>query len=567
MSLSLAVGDFRAARRRAAVEEILARLRGTSAGLLSFDEVRDKLGGVGRQPRGVQEIPLDSIVGSVGRYNEFTRSFLPRSDSDEQRWAGVRVGVEGLAGLPPIEVFKLGEAYFVQDGHHRVSVARQLGATLIQANVIEVPIKVPLTPEDTPDEVITKAAHAELLERTKLDKVRPEADIQITCAECSHRLEEHIRVHRHFMGLEQQREIPLEEAAAHWYDHVYRPIAEGIRERGVLEEFPGRTETDLYLWVLEHRDDLRQRMGWGIDIAEAETDLAATEGRGRVGRTIRHLWNALAALFSARSGVGAWRREEVERRADKRLFPRVLVAVGGESPIWPAIEWGLAIASQEGGALRGLHVTPGEITGEAEAIANEFQRRLHEAGLVGEMAFEAGVPAQRIVERSRWADLLVVSLRYPPGRGTWARLRSGFGDLIRRSRRPILAVPQVAPSLGTILLAFDASLKSLEALHVAAYLAGVWDQRLVVLTVEQPGRRPRSARETAQRFLQEQGLTAEYRQRREEASAAILAEAADCGANMILMGSYGRGLLAEVLLGSTIDEVLRRAPMPVLLCT
>src|SRR3989304_3816376 len=280
MHLSVAVGDFRAAPRRAAIEEILARLRGTSTDLLSFEELREKLGGVGQRPRGLQDIPLDSIVGSVGRYTEFTRSFLPRTDSDEQRWAAVRTGVESLAGLPPIDVYKLGETYFVQDGHHRVSVARQLGADRIQAYVTEVPVQVPLSPEVTPEEVISKAELVDFLDRTRLRQVRPEADIQLTCADCARRLEEHIHVHRHFMGLEQQREIPFDEAVGHWYDHVYRPVAEGIRARGVLEEFPGRTEADLYLWGLGHRTALQERIGWGIDLMEAESDLAATEGRG-----------------------------------------------------------------------------------------------------------------------------------------------------------------------------------------------------------------------------------------------------------------------------------------------
>lgn len=566
MSLTMAVGDFRTARRRAGVEEILARLRGTSVDLLSFEEVNEKLGGVGRRWRGVQEIPLDSIVGSVGRYSEFTRSFLPRSDSDEQRWAGVRVGVEGLAGLPPIDVYQLGDVYFVQDGHHRVSVARQLGATHIQANVTEVPVKVPLTAEDTPDEVITKAEYAEFLQHTKLDQVRPEADILITCGECAPRLEEHIHVHRYFMGQEQQREIPMEEAAAHWYDHVYLPIAQGIRERGILEEFPGRTEADLYLWVLDHRDMLRDRMGWGIDVEEAESDLAATEGRGKAGRMVRQAWGNLSALFGPSSAVGVWRREVVERREDRRLFPRVMVAVGGDAPIWPAIDWAVEIAYREGGTLRGLHVTPAPVSPEAEAIAREFAQRLREAGVLGEMAYEGGGPAQRIVERARWADLLVVSLRHPPGRGRWARLRSGFGDLVRRSPRPILAVPEVPPVLGTILLAYDASPKSTEALYVAAYLSCVWDQRLVVLTVGGPAGRPPDP-EIARRYLQELGATAEFRVRQDETAAAILGEAQEVGANMILMGGYGRGLLAEVLLGSTVDDVLRGAPLPVLLCT
>ena len=567
MNLSLAVGDFRAARRRAAIEEILARLRGTSTDLLSFEEIREKLGGLGQRSRGLQDIPLDSIVGSVGRYSEFTRSFLPRTDSDEQRWAAVRTGVESLAGLPPIEVYKLGEAYFVQDGHHRVSVARQLGADRIQAYVTEVPVQVPLSPQDTPEEVISKAEFVDFLDRTRLRQVRPEADIQLTCADCARRLEEHIHVHRYFMGLEQQREIPFDEAVGHWYDHVYRPVAEGIRARGVLEEFPGRTEADLYLWVLDHRAALQERIGWGIDLVEAESDLAATEGRGRLGGAARLVRSAMAALFTPRSEIGAWRRKVVDVRGDRRLFPRVLVAVGGDAPIWPAIDWAIEIARREGAALRGLHVLPGEIGAEASAITGEFQNRLRQAGVLGEMACETGAPSDRIVQRSRWADLLVVSLRHPPGRGTWARLRSGFSDLIRRSRRPILAVPEVSPRLGTILLAFDGRPKSMEALFVAAYLACVWDQRLVILTVQQPGRAAQPDLEAARHYLQDNGAAAEFLQRPGKPAAAILEHAAEAAADLILMGSYGHGPLVETFLGSTVDDVLRGTRVPVLLCT
>ena len=85
--------DFRRARRQAAMEELMARLRGKSAELLSFEDVRQKLKAEPGAPRGLEEIPLDSIVGSVGRYNDFTRSFLPRHDSDQERWAGVEAAM------------------------------------------------------------------------------------------------------------------------------------------------------------------------------------------------------------------------------------------------------------------------------------------------------------------------------------------------------------------------------------------------------------------------------------------------------------------------------------------
>ncbi|NIU60739.1 MAG: universal stress protein, partial [Pseudomonas stutzeri] len=211
----------------------------------------------------------------MGRYNDFTRSFLPRQDSDQERWAKVHVAATGLVGLPPIEVYQIGEAYFVLDGNHRVSVARQLGATHIQAYVTEVRTRVPLSPDVQPDDLILKAEYADFLEHTCLDEIRPEADLSVTAPGQYRVLEEHIEVHRYFMGLEQEREIPYEEAVGHWYDEVYLPVVQVIRERGILRDFPGRTETDLYLWLSEHRAALEQALGWEIEPEAAATDLAA----------------------------------------------------------------------------------------------------------------------------------------------------------------------------------------------------------------------------------------------------------------------------------------------------
>jgi nucleotide-binding universal stress UspA family protein len=107
----------------------------------------------------------------------------------------------------------------------------------------------------------------------------------------------------------------------------------------------------------------------------------------------------------------------------------------------------------------------------------------------------------------------------------------------------------------------------MEALFVAAYLACVWDQRLVVLTVQQPGRQLQPDLESARRYLQDNGAAAGFFQRQGEPAAEILDQAAEAGADMILMGSYGHGPLVEAFLGSTVDDVLRGARVPVLLCT
>ena len=99
----------------------------------------------------------DAIVGSVGRYADFTRSFLPRRESSARRWAAVRTALPDVAAFPPITVYQVGEAYFVLDGNHRVSVARQAGATHIPAYVTEIETPVPLTPDARPDELICQA--------------------------------------------------------------------------------------------------------------------------------------------------------------------------------------------------------------------------------------------------------------------------------------------------------------------------------------------------------------------------------------------------------------------------
>ena len=163
----LAAEDFRKARRRADMEQIIARLRGKSNDLLCYGDVREQVGVKDTSARTLRDIPLDAIIGSVGRCSDFTRTFLPRLDGDRERWARVELGASSLRGLPPIEVYQIGDAYFVQDGNHRVSIARQAGATSIQAYVIEVHTRVPLSPDTQPDDLILMAEYAPRIHRRR----------------------------------------------------------------------------------------------------------------------------------------------------------------------------------------------------------------------------------------------------------------------------------------------------------------------------------------------------------------------------------------------------------------
>jgi hypothetical protein len=198
---------------------------------------------------------------------------LPLQDKTEDRWKRLEQAVASLKGLPPIDVYKIGDVYFVLDGNHRVSVARQFGATHIEAYVTEFPTNVSISPADRPDDIIVKIEYAGFLERTHLDELRPDADVRASVPGQYRRLEEHIDVHRYFMGIEQEREIPYKEAVAHWYDTVYLPAVNIIREQDLLRDFPNRTEADLYLWLLEHRAELDQELEGEVKVAEAAEDL------------------------------------------------------------------------------------------------------------------------------------------------------------------------------------------------------------------------------------------------------------------------------------------------------
>ncbi|RPJ57050.1 MAG: universal stress protein, partial [Dehalococcoidia bacterium] len=83
MRITSAIEDFQTAHRRADVKEIISFFTGKKLDLLSYDDVRAKLQAHQYADKGLQDIPLNSIIGSVGRYTDFTRDFLPRRQSDE----------------------------------------------------------------------------------------------------------------------------------------------------------------------------------------------------------------------------------------------------------------------------------------------------------------------------------------------------------------------------------------------------------------------------------------------------------------------------------------------------
>jgi hypothetical protein len=255
LSALRAQADFTTARTKAFFREVLALLTGQPNALLAFETVREKLRLGGPIYRGVHSVRLDQIVGSVNRYRDFDRVFLPTQAHTADRWRRISRAWYDEVSLPPILLYQVGDIYFVVDGNHRVSVAREQGQVYIDAEVRECQVKVPVTADIGPDDLVELGAKVEFLERTGLDQRRPAADITVTILGGYERLLEHIAVHRYFMGLDFQRDVSEAEAVEHWYDTVYRPVVEVVRQSGATlrAAFPNRTEADFYLWVMDHR--------------------------------------------------------------------------------------------------------------------------------------------------------------------------------------------------------------------------------------------------------------------------------------------------------------------------
>jgi hypothetical protein len=261
--------DFDLAVRKGFWRSVLSWINKSNNQLLPFDEIRTVLHDQGQYEVGIRQIPIEKIVGSVGRYNDFDRAFLPKQKHTRGRWINVDIANRRDIGLPPIEVYKVGEVYFVKDGNHRVSVARERGQKFIDANVIEIVTDIQIDENTDIDDIILRQEKVFFYKMTLIDTIRPGAEIDLSLPGQYEKLLEHISVHRWYMGERFGHEIPHAEAVADWYDQVYHPLAVVIQEQGILKEFPGRTVADLYLWIIEHLYYLREEFKSEVSLQDA----------------------------------------------------------------------------------------------------------------------------------------------------------------------------------------------------------------------------------------------------------------------------------------------------------
>lgn len=283
-----ALSHFERARQLADREAFLGRLTGKETRLLPFEAIRRNLHQQNPLYRGLQEVPLTQVIGSVGRYKEFTRSFLPLSNSLKERW----VGVESLAltrGWPPIELYQVGNAYFIKDGNHRAAVARQLQMPTIEAHVWEFPSNIEIGPEMSVETVLIRLGEERFMAQTHLDEVFPDHGIRFTTPGRYTDLLAQIEELRDKLCLIDEEDVPYEKAVTLWYELIYLPTVQIIHDSTLLDDFPGRTVADMFVWMVTHQEQLSQEYGAYANLADLATLLAERYREGGLGKVTRRL--------------------------------------------------------------------------------------------------------------------------------------------------------------------------------------------------------------------------------------------------------------------------------------
>jgi hypothetical protein len=296
---SLAEEDFARARTRELLSHISGLLDPERESLLPFEEVVAILKPGAETYVGMEAVPVDRIVGSEGRYRDFNRHFLPRREFLRSRWISIDMAHYKDVPLPPVRIYEVGGVYFVRDGNHRVSVARMRGQTMIDAEVTRLDTVIDLKPgmtlEDLKREVILYEKKR-FYEKTSYGAITGDEGLEFTSPGRYDQILEHVLVHKYYLNQNLEGELSFADALWSWHENVYRPVISAIEEEELLSRFPGRTASDLYMFIVQHWDELKRKYGLGYSLGAAARDYGELYGsspysriRAKVAAGIRRL--------------------------------------------------------------------------------------------------------------------------------------------------------------------------------------------------------------------------------------------------------------------------------------
>ena len=259
--------DFGRARRRQVASRLARRLRGGPGDvhlILPFDEVIEALGRRGERRLGLQTIPLDSIVGTVDRTREFDRNFRPTTRRVKRRWQRIAEAIRRGEAMPPIDVYRVGDMHFVRDGHHRVSVARQLGLDVIEAYVTEIETAVGADAGVRLHDLALKSHERLFFERVPLPAAM-RSRIQLPRGSWYAGLAEGVEAWGFRLMQARGAFMSREEVARAWFSEEFEPIVAMLREADLIGNL---TEAEAYARVVSLRYLLLRTHRWDEEILE-----------------------------------------------------------------------------------------------------------------------------------------------------------------------------------------------------------------------------------------------------------------------------------------------------------
>ncbi|MBN1823820.1 MAG: hypothetical protein JW803_05825 [Endomicrobiales bacterium] len=248
--------------------------------LIDFETIEKHLDHAHQKYRGIEAIPIDKIVGSLDRYHDFTEGFLPKQEKTSAKYESVKQAVVAGKNLPPIKVYQIFDSYFVIDGHHRVTVAKnEMSAAAIDAEVIEIHFDIELSPNkkysvDTEQakEFLVRLEEDAFEKKTFLKNSILVYPLKVTDLTSYGKLYEEILDFRKNYQFGEVSKKGIIYASYLWYETRLLPAVNIILQEKLLEHFPNRTYTDLYVWITQHKYFLSQKAGHdvGFDLSKKD---------------------------------------------------------------------------------------------------------------------------------------------------------------------------------------------------------------------------------------------------------------------------------------------------------
>jgi len=294
------VYDFEKAVNKSKLDRLVSLLRWENPGLLSLYDVTQLIKPEKETYLGLKPIKVNSIIGSEDRFHDFSRAFFPKKKMLKNRWTSIDRANRQSVLLPPISVYQVGNYYFVRDGNHRVSVAKMMGIEYIDAEIVKLDSKIELKKGMTKRALQKKVVEYErkrFINEYKKQCNLPMDRIKFSTPGLYPEMVQHILVHKYYMNLNITEEIPFSVAADDWYTEIYLPITEEIETQKLMSFFPGKTESDLYMYLVKHWDYMKiEKKNDDISIHDASEDYKKKSKKGK----IKRWWLFLKEKFSRR---------------------------------------------------------------------------------------------------------------------------------------------------------------------------------------------------------------------------------------------------------------------------